>query len=399
MPGPASKSSLTRPTTFSRHNPRVDVIFNVVSGTRDPDRDLSLIKAALEKSFERVVFWKTTPDKAGEELGREAIADGARVLVACGGDGTVAGVAAAVQKSKDGSADPVDVPVLGVVPRGTANALCAALDIPSNVKDAAGMIAGGHVRNIDFPKIDHPNEDVPSAMLLLCGVGFEANTVKRADRGMKQAFGMVAYAVAGLLTTWKQTSFKTDIVLHGVDDSLMFASGNIKSDVMHLQNLQLKGVTVANAAPATSVLAQGIGKVAPDDGLLEVVCVSSSSPLGLIRIMLSMLRSALMRTRERRGNVYGLRARKVHITCDPPQRIVIDGEPAGKTPITIEMKPDMRQIQVIAPKASVVNRRRRRFGRSLTRLWRNVRGVALLAITVALMKHKTKLDLRHRLTS
>lgn len=378
----------SRRTTFSRQHPRVDVIFNVVSGTRDPEVDLSLIRSNLEKSFERVVIWKTTPEKAGEQLGRDAILDGAKVLVACGGDGTVAGVACALEKG--GAMKAENAPVLGVVPRGTANALCAALDIPTNVKNAAEMIAGGHVRKIDFPRVMHEDENVPSSMLLLCGIGLEADTVKRADRGMKKAFGTVAYAVAGLRSTWEQQNFSTDIALYGVEDSLMFAGGKVKSGEMHLSNMQLKGVTIANAAPATSVLAQGIGRVAPDDGLLEVVCVSSTSPVGLIRTMLSMLRSALMRTRERRGKVYGLRARKVEITCDPPQQIVIDGEPAGKTPITIEMKPDVGQLQVIAPKAGVVNRRRRRFSRSLRRMWRNIRGVALLAVTVAVLKRSRK---------
>lgn len=397
MGEPSSKSVkqvISRPTTFSRQHPRVDVIFNVVSGTRDPAKDLSLIRTSLSKSFERVVVWETTPEKAGEQLGREAIADGARVLVACGGDGTVAGVACALQEM--GGGDGAENPVLGVVPRGTANALCVALDIPTNVKNAAGMIAGGHVRKIDFPNVSHADESAPSSMLLLCGVGLEADAMQRADRGMKRTLGTIAYAIAGLTSTWKQQSFSTDIALYDVDDSLMFASGKVTSAEMHLSNLQLKGVTIANVAPATSVLAQGIGRVTPDDGLLEVVCVTSSSPLGLMRIMISMLRSALMRTRERRGKVYGLRARKVEITCDPQQQIVIDGEPAGKTPITIEMKPGTAQLQVIAPKASTVNRHRRRFSRSLIRLWRNVRGAALLAVTVALMKHRRS---RKELTS
>lgn len=378
----------SRRTTFSSLHPRVDVIFNVVSGTRDPEVDLSLVRSSLEKSFERVVIWKTTPEKAGALLTREALMDGAKLLVACGGDGTVAEVASALEKG--GATKGEEAPVLGVVPRGTANALCAALDIPTNVKNAADMIASGQVRKIDFPRVLHEDENVPSSMLLLCGIGLEADTVERADRGMKKALGTAAYAISGLRSTWEQKNFTTDIALYGVEDSLMFAEGNVKSGEMHLSNMQLKGVTIANAAPATSVLAQGIGRVTPDDGLLEVVCVSSSSPVGLIRTMLSMLRSALMRTRERRGKVYGLRARKVEITCDPPQHIVIDGEPAGKTPITIEMNPDIGQLQVIAPKAGTVNRRRRRFSRTLRRLWRNVRGVALLAVTVALMKRSRK---------
>lgn len=367
------------------------MIFNSVSGTRDPDADLAIIRSTLQKSFSDVKIWLTTAEKGGEALGHEALSSGANLLVACGGDGTVAGVAAALKKQPPREGEPP--PVLGVVPRGTANALCAALDIPTNIRRAAAMIATGNVRRIDFPCVAQDGEETVDSMLLLCGIGLEAETVKRADRGMKRAWGAVAYAVAGLASTLEQRCFKTDLVLHGVDDALMFAEGKALSQELHLKGLMLKGVTVANAAPATSVLAQGIGQVRPDDGLLEVVCIASDSPLGIIRLMFSMLKSAMLRTRERRGTVYGLRARKVEIVCDPPQRIVIDGEAAGMTPIAVEMNPDVGHVQVIAPKAGTVNRRRRRLSRSLIRLWRNLRGVTFLALTVALMRRSRRKEI------
>lgn len=381
---PTQKSSITRVTSFSRSNPRVDVIFNSVSGTRDPDRDLTLIRSSLQTSFEDVRIWSTSPEKGGEELGKEAIDSGANVLVACGGDGTVAGVASAM---KNAAMEEKDLQlVLGVIPRGTANAICAALDIPSKVKRAASMIASGNVRTVDFPCVAHEERSTAKSMLLLCGIGFEAETVKRANREMKRSLGAVAYAIAGLESTVKQEIFTTDLVLHGVEDSLMFAEGRMICGKLHMTGLKLKGVTIANAAPATSVLAQGIGEVRPDDGLMEVVCITSHSPLGMVRLMFSMLKSALLRTRERRGTVYGLRAKKVEIVCDPPQRIVLDGEDAGFTPIVVELDSQVDRLRVIAPKAETVNRRRRRLSRSLVRLWRNLRGVAVLAVTVSLVR-------------
>lgn len=386
----ASPPVRNRPTTFSTQNPRVDVIFNSISGTRDPSLDLASITTSLKKSFTDVIIWQTTPSKGGLSLGHDALSAGATVLVACGGDGTVAAVAAAI---KDVCLrDPArTAPVLGVVPRGTANAMCAALDIPMGVSRAADMIAGGHVRRIDFPCVAHADHLTPSSMLLLCGIGLEAETVKRADRGMKRMLGTLAYAIAGLASIWHQKTFRTDLVLYDMDDALMFAEGGVKAAELRLSGMRLNGVTIANAAPATSVLAQGIGEVRPDDGLLEVVCISAKTPLGMLRTMVSMLFSAMLRTRERRGNVYGLRARKVEIVCDPPQHIVIDGEDAGLTPITVEMKPGVGQVQVIAPKAGTVTRRRRKLSRALRRFWRNVRGVSLLTITVGLLKR-----LKHR---
>lgn len=173
-----------------------------------------------------------------------------------------------------------------------------------------------------------------------------------------------------------------------VEDELMFAGGDLHCREMRLTNLKLKGVTIANVAPPTSVLAQGIGTVKPEDGLLEVVCVGSSSAFGLVRTMAFLLRSALLRTREQRGSVYGLRAKRVRIVCDPPQHIVIDGEMAGVTPIDVEIGDKDMALNVIAPKARAVTRRRRRISRALRRLWRNVRGAGLLTLSIFLLRRR-----------
>lgn len=371
-----------RSTSFSRQFPRVDLIFNSVSGQGDPQKDLVVIKEILSRSFDSVKVWNTTPEQPVQQLGRQALEDGGHVLVACGGDGTIAGVACAVQEVL--STSPHIHPILGAIPRGTANALCGALGIPSHIKQAAKMITSGHIRSIDLPHVTLSTQSTPSSMLLLCGIGLEAETVCRADRGMKRFWGVGAYAMAGLASACKQPCFRSNITLYDVQDALMFADGVTECKQLHLNNMKLTGVTIANAAPATSVLAQGIGTVRPDDGLLEVVCIATTSPWGTITTMLSMLRSALLRTREHRGNIYGLRAKKVEITCVPPQRVVIDGEDGGLTPITIELKNS--HVQVIAPKASTLNRRRRRLSRTLVRLWRNLRGVTVLAVTIAVMK-------------
>lgn len=403
----ASTETKSRLTSFSRQHPRVDVIFNVVSGTRDPQDDLTIIKSVLSQSFEDIVVWETTPEKDGGILASEALEDGAHVLVACGGDGTVTAVAAAIDsvsskmseqlnptdqssngtviESNKSSDSRYKDPVLAVIPRGTANAFCAALEIPSDVESAARMVATGSIRRIDFPTVSPPKNDIQS-MMLLCGVGLEADTVRRADRGLKSTVGVLAYPLAGIASIWKQPSFKSDIVLYDVEDSLGFAGGSTRSDKLTLSNMKLRGVTVANAAPATSVLAQGIGTLRPDDGLMEVVCISAQRPFETIRTMFSLLKSGLMRSRASRGTIYGLRARKIEVVCDPAQKIVIDGEEAGETPITIELERDSQSINVIAPKASVVNRRKRRLSRSLGRLFRNVRGLVAFGITVALLK-------------
>ncbi|CAN8077096.1 unnamed protein product [Agarophyton chilense] len=364
---------------------RVDVIFNVVSGTRDPDRDLDIVREVLGKSFERVVVWQTTPEKDGRALGVEAIEDGASLLVACGGDGTVTGVAAAIHQAQN--RDSKRRLVLAAVARGTANAFCTALDIPTDVQRATEMIAGGPVRRVDLPVVEVEGSN--GRMLLLAGIGLEAKAVKAADRSMKRTFGMLAYGLAGLRSIWRQEKFRTTMVLSEVSDNQAFARGELQAKQVRLKDMYLRGVTVVNAAPATSVLAHGIGAIKPDDGLLEVICVSSNSPWDMVRTMIFQLRCALLRVREPRHGVYGMRARAVRVECWPPQPVVVDGEAVGRTPISVSIGGAQDSVLVVAPAAREVSRRRRRFSLALRRLWRNARGVAMFTTAVVLLRRST----------
>jgi diacylglycerol kinase (ATP) len=375
-PSMSAATSLPRKVAAATRLARVDVIFNPVSGTGDADAQLSALTATLSRGYERVVIHQTSREVGAGELARAALHDGAQIVVASGGDGTVTAVAEALREV------PVEGPAvrLGVVPRGTANALSVALGIPGDVDSAAALINRAVPRLVDVARVNGSAD-----MMLLCGIGLEAETVKRADRGLKNSFGQLAYLLAGITSIQKQTTFTVDATLYDVSEKRQFGGGTVSSDVVRMTDVRVKAVTIANAAPPASVLAQGIGEVMCDDGLLEFVLVSPKpGALALVIALINILQSALLRKRVARSDVYGMRARRVELRCNPPQSIVIDGEHAGMTPIVIELDPDpkKRQIEIIAPKAGSMNRRRRKLSRSLTRLWRNVRGVAVLAASV-----------------
>lgn len=95
------------------------LIFNPVSGQGNADHDLTLIEELLSPAMELVVHL-TTPDTHPSELVDDAISAQADLILASGGDGTISAVAGALIGT--------DIP-LGVIPRGTANAFAAALNI------------------------------------------------------------------------------------------------------------------------------------------------------------------------------------------------------------------------------------------------------------------------------
>lgn len=382
---PGVSATLAPASPPAKHE-RVDVIFNPVSGHGDVVSDRETIKSILGERFGSVNFYETTPEESAGALADAALADGATLVVASGGDGTVTAVAAAVRRHADAVADSNraegnGTASLGVIPRGTANAFCAAVGIPSDVAAAARLVNGAKARPFDIAVV---NGGEP--MMLLAGVGLEAEAVNRADRGLKNRFGILAYVLAGAQSVAVQETFSASLTLRGVRQRQRVGSADAElvGDDVRLICPEVTVVTVANSAPVTSVLAHGVGPVSPVDGLLNVVCVSPPRRRAMVGAIASMLWSGLVGQPSSRGDVYGLRARSVEINCEPKQRVVVDGEDCGYTPVVVELeeREDRRQISVVAPSQEPLNRQKRRLGRALGRGWRNLRGAVVLGVVV-----------------
>lgn len=295
------------------------LIFNPSAGQSNPEQDLAKIRALLEPSIELDIRF-TTEELDADAIALEAISQGATSIIASGGDGTLSAAASALVGT--------NIP-LGIISRGTANAFAAALELPDTIEAACETILGGLTRVIDAAKCN----DRP--MVLLAGIGFEAETVERADRRAKNRFGVLAYVMAGIQQLRELESFEAEIET---------ADKIIK--------LTAAAITVANAAPPTSVLAQGPSGVIFDDGLLDVTVVSPVTRAGAIAASYHLLQTALNESATERDDVGYLRAKRVIIKTDPPQKVVLDGEIIGFTPIDVECLPGGLTIFVPAHAAS-----------------------------------------------
>jgi diacylglycerol kinase family enzyme len=109
---------------------------------------------------------------------------------------------------------------------------------------------------------------------------------------------------------------------------------------------QAAAVTVANAAPPTSVLAQGPAGIVYDDGLLDLTIVAPSSKAGAIAATYHLFQTASSGNAAERDDIGYLRASQFKITTDPPQKVVIDGEVIGTTPVEIKCLPAALKIFV-----------------------------------------------------
>ncbi|MDJ1180314.1 methylglyoxal synthase [Roseofilum sp. BLCC_M91] len=303
--------------TSLRRTRTAHLIFNPVSGQGNSRQDLLLIRQLLEPYFQLTVSM-TTRNDAPEDLAKAAIAKEVDLIIASGGDGTVSAVAGALMGT--------EIP-LGVIPRGTANAFANALGIISSltpIRTACDVIVTGMTRVIDVGLCNG------QPMILLAGVGYEAGAIEKADREAKNRWGPLAYIMAG----WKQVRehelFEVEMEIDGV-----------------LKTFQAGAITIANTAPPTSVMAQGMGEVIPDDGLLEVVIITAETKLATVNAMIDLFGSGLTKTPIQREDTLGVRTRKVKVATHPEQKVVLDGEIIGTTPIEVECVP--KSLTVLAP--------------------------------------------------
>jgi YegS/Rv2252/BmrU family lipid kinase len=282
------------------------LIFNPVAGQGDPDQDLARVRELLEPEID-LDIQLTTEEIGADQLAQEAVERGADLIIASGGDGTLSAAATALVGTK--------IP-FGVISRGTANAFATALGIPDTIDAACTTILGNKTRVVDAAYCNG------KPMVLLAGIGFEAEVVERADRQSKNRFGMLAYVLAGFQQLRDMERFDAEIE---TEDKVIQVSA--------------AAVTVANAAPPTSILAQGPAGIVVDDGFLDLTIVAPVGVAGAIAASYHLLQSALSGSAVDRQDIGYLRARSIKITTDPPQKVVLDGELIGETPVEIECIP------------------------------------------------------------
>ncbi len=146
---------------------KIHIVINPASG--QPQAILNQINDVF---YPAGVEWSVSITlKSGDatRFARQAIADGADVVGAYGGDGTVMEVAQAVQGG--------DIP-MAILPGGTANLMSVELGIPKDLTKAAQIMVDPDsvVRSVDMGQIGE------QLFMLRVGMGFAGEKVKMADR-------------------------------------------------------------------------------------------------------------------------------------------------------------------------------------------------------------------------
>ena len=135
----------------------------------------------------RVQLAETRHAGHATQLAREAAAETGRLIVAAGGDGTIAEVANGLAGT--GAR-------LGVIPLGTANVLARELKLPLTAHAVAAALAFGRTRAL-WPGIAS-GVGPDRVFVQMLGVGLDAQVVHRLPLKLKRVLGRTAYVVQTL---------------------------------------------------------------------------------------------------------------------------------------------------------------------------------------------------------
>ncbi len=302
--------------------PKLKLIVNPVAGSHKWDIYKNEIVSLLDPHFD-VSISKTREDYGPADIVKDALSEGYRSFVACGGDGTVSETAGAIVDKNC---------QLGIIPMGTANALAHVFFgwqskvIP--VYSSCDAIIAGNVRTIDTALC---NDEL---MLLAVGVGLEEHMIRSANREEKTSLGTLAYikGFAEGLGSGAQQEFRLTLD----DDSL----GDVRT----------QSLMIANAAPATTLLAQGLGEPNFEDGRLDVTWFNDSDgDVGDGIAAVGELAYAVVTESVPATHISHRAAQRVKVEGRQGQKLpyVLDGEWREAETIVIAVRP--QSLSVFAP--------------------------------------------------
>ena len=284
----------------------------VVNGSlvRSGGHFLALCREAAARHGWRADFLVT--EKAGEGVtaASGAALDGADLVVAVGGDGTVRGCAEGLA----GTGVP-----LAVVPHGTANLLARTLRIPGNPRAALAVALNSSGVNavIDLAVAD----DVP--FTAMAGMGLDAAVV--AATRLKHQIGWLAYAISGAAHL-----------------ALAPTRFTISLDGGPPVEREARSVVVGNSG----LLPGGfrlLPDARPDDGVLDVGVLAPHGPFGWTRLAARVL----THSGRRDGMLERFQARTVEITTAAPLPREVDGElVTAARSLTVSVRPGALTVRM-----------------------------------------------------
>jgi diacylglycerol kinase family enzyme len=295
----------------------VEVIINAAAGGGSGDDERA---RAVEAAFSACgVDAHVSVARGGddvEEFVRRALSNGARAVVAGGGDGTVGSVAGALVGT--------DTP-LGVLPLGTLNHFAKDLNIPLTLEEAARNVCEGRAVPVDVGEVNGRIFVNNSSLGLYPRIVRRREMLQeREGSGKWSAFLRASLAV---LRRYPFMNVRLDADGREIARKTPFVF--VGNNEYQVENLQLGGRTCLDA------------------GRLSLYVAHRTGRLGLLRLAINALLGRLRQSHD----FDALCAREIWVETRRPKRIPIatDGEVSVlSTPLHYRIRPGA--LKVIVPK-------------------------------------------------
>jgi diacylglycerol kinase family enzyme len=241
---------------------------------------------------------------------RQAVADGAPMVIVGGGDGSLSCAVDHLVREKT---------VFALLPLGTANSFARSLGIPLELDGAIDVIANGQRRRVDLGMIDD------DYFVNGASIGLSTMIGETVPHKLKRYAGRVGYLMWALKCSVRFRAFRLTID-DGIQSQTLWAT-----ELRILNGRHHGGVALSDTADVGS-------------RKLLLQAVVGQSKVALARDWYAKffkLRDKDACSRDFVGECF-------KVTIDPPQRISIDGEVLACTPVTARIAPGAIEVAVAA---------------------------------------------------
>ncbi|GJM23987.1 MAG: diacylglycerol kinase [Phycisphaerae bacterium] len=290
--------------------PTIRAIYNPIAGRRDLSAFLAeLVSQLKSRNFSLEITPTGGPGDAAR-LAREA-PDDTHAVMAVGGDGTCRDVASGLLGRP--------IPMI-VAPAGNENILAKYVKSKATVDSLISTIVEGSITAYDVGTLNS------NPFLLMAGVGFDAEAVKRVTESRKGHVSYLTYAKPLWQTFWQHRFPNLRVT---VDDALVFEG---------------QGLAFVGVMPRYAIGLHLLANAKHDDGLLDVCVMPCSSRRQLVGLSIA----AVIGRHVRRDGVAYCKGARVQIESadgtDVPCQI--DGDVADNLPIDCRIMPQAIRLMI-----------------------------------------------------
>lgn len=258
------------------------------------------------------------------ELVISALKQGYRKFISVGGDGTV-------HEIVNGLFYQTDVPVkdvlLAVLPAGSGNDWARMYGVPKDYDKAVDLLIETRTTLQDVCKVVYTESGVTNSryMVNVAGVGLDANICYYCNKVKSQGGGKGSYVKASAKALLGRRFNDAEVIA----DGKTFFKGKMLSVGFGIGRYSGGGMMQVPDAVA-------------DDGLLNVMTARKLPKLKFLFLFKHLFSGKIYDIKEVSHTV----ARKFEVVTAKPDRIEIDGEVVGTTPMSLEVIPNALRVVV-----------------------------------------------------